>query len=208
MRFGGAAMMGRSRRDQGQLFYSFNLEDVVPDDHLVRAIAAATWGRVFHEAAALGVLQTHLSGGEPGARSDLAEITALAHAAGLYTNLITSGVGLTAKRLAKLVEAGLDHIQVSIQDGLENGAPLDPLHQLLTRDYRVLTYLVRHSSRVKLENFEERLLVWDYKVMQFWYGVTKTAAPDKARKALREMATVLTVLSGRIGQRAGVVFEA
>jgi len=96
----------------------------------------------------------------------------------------------------------------AIQDGFENGAPLDPLHQLLTRDYRVLTYLVRHSSRVKLENFEERLLVWDYKVMQFWYGVTKNAAPDKARKALREMATVLTVLSGRIGQRAGVVFEA
>ena len=32
-------MMGRSKRDQGQLFYSFNLEEVVPDDHLVRAIA-------------------------------------------------------------------------------------------------------------------------------------------------------------------------
>src|SRR5436305_8217615 len=31
-------MMGRSIRDQEQLFYSFNLEEVVPDDHLVRAI--------------------------------------------------------------------------------------------------------------------------------------------------------------------------
>ena len=45
----------------------------------------ATWGRVFREAAALGVLQVHLSGGEPGARRDLVDITAGAHAAGLYT---------------------------------------------------------------------------------------------------------------------------
>jgi PqqA peptide cyclase len=75
-----------------------------------------TWARVFREAAALGVLQVHLSGGEPGARRDLVEITAAAHAAGLYGNLITSGVGITATTLGKLVEAGLDHVQISIQD--------------------------------------------------------------------------------------------
>jgi len=75
-----------------------------------------TWLRVFHEAAALGVLQAHLSGGEPAARRDLVDITAAARLAGLYTNLITSGIGLTAKRLAELHEAGLDHVQVSIQD--------------------------------------------------------------------------------------------
>jgi hypothetical protein len=96
----------------------------------------------------------------------------------------------------------------TIQNGLENGAALDPIHDMLARDYQVLTYLVRHSSRVKLESFEERLLVWDYKVMQFWYGVTKTVAPDQARSALREMATVVAILSGRIGQRAGVAAEA
>ena len=95
-----------------------------------------------------------------------------------------------------------------IHDGLENGLELAPLHKLLSRDYEVLTYLVRHSSRVKLESFEERLLVWDYKAMQFWYGVTKTAAPEQARQALREMATVISVLAGRIGQRAGVSAEA
>ncbi|MFL5040752.1 MAG: pyrroloquinoline quinone biosynthesis protein PqqE [Xanthobacteraceae bacterium] len=76
----------------------------------------ATWARVFDEAAALGVLQVHLSGGEPAARRDLVEITAAARAAGLYTNLITSAVGLTAKTLAALYEAGLDHVQISIQD--------------------------------------------------------------------------------------------
>jgi len=76
----------------------------------------ATWVRVFREAVALGVLQVHLSGGEPGARRDLVEITAGAHAAGLYTNLITSAVGITDKRLGELAAAGLDHVQISIQD--------------------------------------------------------------------------------------------
>lgn len=76
----------------------------------------ATWLRVFREAAALGVVQVHLSGGEPGARRDLVEITAGAHAAGLYTNLITSAIGITDKTLSALAEAGLDHVQISIQD--------------------------------------------------------------------------------------------
>jgi pyrroloquinoline quinone biosynthesis protein E len=77
---------------------------------------AATWGRVFREAAALGVLQVHLSGGEPAARRDLVAITASAREAGLYTNLITSGVGVTTKLVGALGDAGLDHVQVSIQD--------------------------------------------------------------------------------------------
>jgi pyrroloquinoline quinone biosynthesis protein E len=75
-----------------------------------------TWARVFTEAAALGVLQVHLSGGEPGARCDLVEIAASAREAGLYTNLITSGVGITTRTIRDLWEAGLDHVQVSIQD--------------------------------------------------------------------------------------------
>ena len=75
-----------------------------------------TWLRVFREAAQLGVLQVHLSGGEPGARRDLVDITAGAHAAGLYTNLITSAIGITDKTLGALSEAGLDHVQISIQD--------------------------------------------------------------------------------------------
>src|SRR5439155_5279996 len=60
--------------------------------------------------------QVHLSGGEPGARRDLVDIPAGAHAAGLYTNLITSAVGITDKTLGALAEAGLDHVQISIQD--------------------------------------------------------------------------------------------
>jgi len=71
---------------------------------------------VFHEAAEMGVLQVHLSGGEPAARRDLLEIVAAARDAGLYTNLITSSVGLDAERLARLQQTGLDHVQLSIQD--------------------------------------------------------------------------------------------
>lgn len=83
---------------------------------------AATWARVFREAAALGVLQVHLSGGEPAARRDLPDIVKSARAAGLYSNLITSAVGLTPHILAALVESGLDHVQVSIQDSDEVSA--------------------------------------------------------------------------------------
>jgi pyrroloquinoline quinone biosynthesis protein E len=86
-------------------------------------IDAVTWARVFAEAADLGVLQVHLSGGEPTARRDIVEITAAAHSARLYTNLITSAVGVTEKMLAALAEAGLDHVQISIQDA--NAASAD-----------------------------------------------------------------------------------
>ncbi|MGB8563807.1 MAG: radical SAM protein, partial [Pseudolabrys sp.] len=82
----------------------------------------ATWGRVFREAAALGVLQVHLSGGEPAARRDLPELVKAAREAGLYNNLITSAVGLTPQNLAVLADAGLDHVQISIQDSDETSA--------------------------------------------------------------------------------------
>jgi pyrroloquinoline quinone biosynthesis protein E len=85
---------------------------------------AATWARVFREAAALGVLQVHLSGGEPASRRDLVDITAAARNAGLYTNLITSGVGVTDQRLRELADAGLDHVQISIQDSEPKSADL------------------------------------------------------------------------------------
>ena len=75
----------------------------------------ATWMRVFEEAAGLGVLQLHLSGGEPASRSDLVELVRGAARAGLYTNLITSGIGLDERRLETLAETGLDHIQLSVQ---------------------------------------------------------------------------------------------
>jgi pyrroloquinoline quinone biosynthesis protein E len=85
---------------------------------LVRAsgeLATAEWCRVLDEAAELGVLQLHLSGGEPAARPDLEPIVAHAQTLGLYTNLITSGVLLDERRVEALAQAGLDHVQLSLQ---------------------------------------------------------------------------------------------
>ncbi|MBS0280331.1 MAG: pyrroloquinoline quinone biosynthesis protein PqqE [Proteobacteria bacterium] len=82
----------------------------------------ADWLRAINEAAGLGCLQVHFSGGEPTVRRDLEELVAGATAAGLYTNLITSGVALDAKRLTSLTAAGLEHVQLSFQDsGAEIG---------------------------------------------------------------------------------------
>lgn len=71
--------------------------------------------RVLEEAAGLGILHVHLSGGEPTARQDIVEITAKCAAVGLYSNLITSGVGRAQAVLPALADAGLDHVQLSLQ---------------------------------------------------------------------------------------------
>jgi pyrroloquinoline quinone biosynthesis protein E len=80
------------------------------------------WVSVFQQSGKLGMLHAHLTGGEPLARNDLTELIAAARAAGLYTNLITSGIGLNENRLQALVTAGLDHIQISFQDSREDSA--------------------------------------------------------------------------------------
>jgi pyrroloquinoline quinone biosynthesis protein E len=73
------------------------------------------WARVIDEAAALGVMQVHLTGGEPLARADLEAIASRARWRDLYVNLVTSGVPLERARLARLAP-NLDHVQLSVQD--------------------------------------------------------------------------------------------
>lgn len=75
----------------------------------------ATWIDVLQQAAAMGIVQAHFSGGEPTLRRDLPQLVKAASDAGLYTNLITQGTFLDDARLDALLEAGLAHIQVSIQ---------------------------------------------------------------------------------------------
>ncbi|MET0535774.1 MAG: pyrroloquinoline quinone biosynthesis protein PqqE [Steroidobacter sp.] len=79
-------------------------------------LPTADWLRVLREARALGSVQLGLSGGEPLVRDDVEVITHEAHRLGYYTNLITSGVGLTQQRIQELKRVGLDHIQLSFQD--------------------------------------------------------------------------------------------
>jgi pyrroloquinoline quinone biosynthesis protein E len=79
-------------------------------------LPTGVWLDVLAQAADLGVLQLHLSGGEPTARRDLEDIVSQAAKVGLYSNLITAGVLLTEKRLEALAARGLDHVQISLQD--------------------------------------------------------------------------------------------
>lgn len=85
-------------------------------------LSTETWKRVFREAAAMGVLQADLTGGEPLARTDLVEIIRGVRGAGLYASLITSGIPLDEHRLEELVVAGLDHLQLSFQGARENSS--------------------------------------------------------------------------------------
>jgi PqqA peptide cyclase len=79
----------------------------------------AQWLDVLRQARALGVVQLGFSGGEPLLRADLETLVGEARQLGFYTNLITSGIGLTDVRLAALKAAGLDHIQLSFQDSTQ-----------------------------------------------------------------------------------------
>jgi PqqA peptide cyclase len=78
-------------------------------------LVTADWQRVLREAAGLGILHVGFSGGEPLQRADLEELAASARSAGLYSNLITSAVGLSRARAERLKAAGLDSIQISFQ---------------------------------------------------------------------------------------------
>src|SRR5439155_12698080 len=78
-------------------------------------LTTGEWRRVFREAAELGIVHALLSGGEPLVRCDLPQIVSAARDAGLYTNLITSAVGLTRERASELKESGLESVQISFQ---------------------------------------------------------------------------------------------
>ncbi|SOE97292.1 pyrroloquinoline quinone biosynthesis protein E [Burkholderia sp. D7] len=84
--------------------------------HQTAELDTDTWRDVISQARKMGAAQIGFSGGEPLVRDDLETLVAHARGIGFYTNLITSGVGLTETRIARLKEAGLDHIQLSFQD--------------------------------------------------------------------------------------------
>jgi hypothetical protein len=96
----------------------------------------------------------------------------------------------------------------NVQQGLKAGMELDPLHRSLENDYRILTYLLEHAASLQSQQLEYRLLVLDYKLMQGWYRLTKSASPRHARRALAEMADILRFLVGQMGEQAGVRNEA
>jgi hypothetical protein len=89
----------------------------------------------------------------------------------------------------------------NVKRELESATDLDALERALQRDYRILSYLVGHTAG--LGSIEDRLLVWDYRLLDWQYRVTRTFARSWARQALAEMATVLGALVRKIPNNAG-----
>lgn len=113
-------------------------------------LSTEIWSRVFREAAQAGVLQADFTGGEPLARPDLVELVRAARAAGLYVNLITSGLPMDEARLAALVEGGLDHLQLSFQSAQEEMAAEISGTKSHAQKLRVLEWLRPHRIALTL----------------------------------------------------------
>lgn len=94
--------------------FCYNPTDYVT--HTQNELSTEQWVKVLRDARKMGALQLGISGGEPLLRDDIEEIVAEAGSLGYYSNLITSGVGLTEKRIAEFKRGGLDHIQLSMHD--------------------------------------------------------------------------------------------
>ena len=96
----------------------------------------------------------------------------------------------------------------AVRERLQSESDLDPLHHSLDRDYRMVAYLLHHAAGLGGQSLENRLLLVDYKLMQAWYWLTRSAAPALARRALSERAEILSCLSRKMSEQAGLRAQA
>jgi len=189
-----------------------------------RELDTAQWIDVLREARALGAAQLGFSGGEPLLRDDLEALVAEARRLGFYTNLITSGVGLTDKRLGNLKAAGLDHIQLSFQDSTQ--ALNDFLSSTRTFDLkkRVATLIKQHGFPMVLNCVLHRYnlphvakiidmaLAMDAEYLELantqYYGWAHTnqAQLMPTREQLEEAEAVVEHYRQQIGERCKIFF--
>jgi PqqA peptide cyclase len=134
-----------------------------------------TWIRLFEEAAQAGVLQVDFTGGEPLVRTDIVELVSAARSAGLYVNLITSGLPLDEAKLAALVEAGLDHFQLSFQGGTEETAREISNTTTHAKKLLVLQWLKKHRIAVTLNFVVHRQNIQELEKM---LGIVDEHKPD------------------------------
>jgi len=110
-------------------------------------LTTAEWIEVFRQAREMGAAQLGFSGGEPLVRQDLAELIAAARGLGYYTNLITSGIGLTEEKIASFADAGLDHIQISFQ------AADEEVNNLLAGSQKAFAHKLEMARAVKKHGY-------------------------------------------------------
>ena len=91
---------------------------------------------------------------------------------------------------------------IGIREKMRGKDGLDALEAMLNRDYRVFTYLLEHAAGHGLNSIEDRILVLDFRIMRWWFRLTRVAAPRQALDALSEMSLVLNVLIAKFGPPA------
>ena len=96
----------------------------------------------------------------------------------------------------------------SVIERLKTEPELGPLERALERDYHVVTYLIEHAADLELASIENRLLIMNYRLMRVWSRMTRSLAPAQSRRALSEMASVLSVLVHQMGEEKSFHAEA
>jgi pyrroloquinoline quinone biosynthesis protein E len=193
-------------------------------DAVRNELSTSEWISVMRQARELGAVQLGFSGGEPLMRDDLEELVAEAHRLGFYSNLITSGVGLTEARIAALKQAGLDHIQLSFQDStreLNDFLSSTKTFELKKKvaalirqyDYPMVMNCVLHRHNLPhtgkiiemaLELGAEYLELAN--TQYYGWAMKNRAELMPTREQLREAEEVVAQWRARIGKRCKVLF--
>lgn len=109
-----------------------------------------------------------------------------------------------ARKLATINNLSFVETQQKLSSAAENDASFDSLHQSLDRDYRVVTYLLRHAGTQRGESIEEHMLRLDYNIMRLGYFLTKPFSRSSARHALIERASIISHLANTMGERVAL----
>jgi pyrroloquinoline quinone biosynthesis protein E len=189
-----------------------------------KELDTAGWQSVFRQAAEMGVMHAHFTGGEPLVRGDLEQLISSAHEAGLYTNLITSGIGLTERRMAALEGCGLDHFQLSFQDSEAEGAAaiagvsvherkVTLARRLATGPFAFTINLVVH--RQNLDRIEQMLAFVESfsptrveiaNVQYYGWGLENRALLMPTREQVEHTIAVVTAAQERLRGRISIDF--
>ncbi len=187
-------------------------------------LSTGTWTRVFAEAKKLGILQVDFTGGEPLARPDIVDLVRASRQCGLYASLISSGLPLDEAKLAALVEAGLDHFQLSFQGATEQTAREISNTTSHPQKLRVLQWLKKHRigltlnfviHRQNIQELEEMLaIVEEYQpgsvefasVQYYGWGLANREALMPTRQQLDTCVETLKQADERLKGKTRVVF--